>query len=90
MKSQNWIDSAVEDCVAVIALNRAPVNAVDHSTITIHAALRQVDADSDRGFAPETAATWHHLGDPWSRAIHASWHQPSQPCPGYGPALPAD
>ena len=43
-------------------------HAVDHPTITIHAALRQVDADGDRGFAPETAATRHHLGNPWSRA----------------------
>ena len=68
MESQNRNDEAVEDCVAAIAMNRAPVNAVDHPAITIHAALRQVDADGDRGFAPETAATRHHLGNPWSRA----------------------
>jgi hypothetical protein len=65
MESQNRIDQAVEDCVANIAMNRPPVNAVDHSTITTHAALRQVDADDDRGLAPETAATRHHLGNPW-------------------------
>jgi hypothetical protein len=57
--------------LAVIAVNLAPVNALDHSTITIHAALRQVDAGGDRGFAPETAATRYYLGNPWSRALKA-------------------
>lgn len=46
MSSYNRIDYAVKDCVAVIAMNRAPVNAVDHPMIdAIHAALRQADAD---------------------------------------------
>jgi enoyl-CoA hydratase len=48
MSSHNRIDYAVKDCVAVIAMNRAPVNAVDHPMIdAIHAALHQADADKD-------------------------------------------
>jgi enoyl-CoA hydratase/carnithine racemase len=40
------VDNAVTDRVAVIAMNRPPVNAIDHAMIdAIHAALRQADAD---------------------------------------------
>ena len=42
------IDYEVKERVAVIAMNRAPVNAIDHPMIdAIHAALRQADADED-------------------------------------------
>lgn len=40
------VDYSVTDRIAVIALNRAPVNAIDHAMIdAIHAALRAADAD---------------------------------------------
>ena len=40
------IDYDVKDQVAVIAMNRAPVNAIDHAMIdAIHVALRRADAD---------------------------------------------
>jgi len=46
MSITDRIDYQVKDRVAVIALNRAPVNAIDHPMIdAIHAALRQADAD---------------------------------------------
>ncbi|HET6610241.1 MAG TPA: enoyl-CoA hydratase/isomerase family protein [Rhodopila sp.] len=48
MTAQHRIDYEVKDCVAVIAMNRAPVNAIDHTMIdAIHAALRQADADKN-------------------------------------------
>ena len=44
------IDYTVQDRVAVIAMNRRPVNAIDHPMIdAIHTALRQADADKDVG-----------------------------------------
>ena len=47
MSLSNRIEYEVKDRVAVIALNRAPVNAIDHPMIdAIHAALRQAEADS--------------------------------------------
>ncbi len=47
MPSDNRIDYEVKDQVAVIAMNRAPVNAIDHAMIdAIHAALRQADSDA--------------------------------------------
>ncbi len=46
MSMEDRIDYQVTDRVAVIALNRAPVNAIDHPMIdAIHAALRRADAD---------------------------------------------
>jgi enoyl-CoA hydratase/carnithine racemase len=48
MSSNDRIDYTVQDRVAVIAMNRAPVNAIDHPMIdAIHAALRRADADRD-------------------------------------------
>jgi enoyl-CoA hydratase len=48
MSSDNRIDYTVQDRVAVIAMNRAPVNAIDHAMIDgIHAALRRADADKE-------------------------------------------
>jgi enoyl-CoA hydratase len=48
MSSQDRIDYQVTDKVAVIAMNRGPVNAIDHPMIdAIHAALRKADADKD-------------------------------------------
>jgi enoyl-CoA hydratase len=47
MSSSDRIEYAVKDRVAVIALNRAPVNAIDHPMIdAIHAALRAAEADT--------------------------------------------
>ena len=46
MSANDRIDYEVTDRVAVIALRRAPVNAIDHAMIdAIHAALRTADAD---------------------------------------------
>ncbi len=46
MTASHRVDYSVTDRVAVIALNRPPVNAIDHPMIdAIHAALRQADAD---------------------------------------------
>jgi len=48
MSSSDRIKYVVKDRVAVIALNRAPVNAIDHPMIdAIHAALRAAEADND-------------------------------------------
>jgi len=48
MSQQDRISYSVQDRIATIAMNRAPVNAVDHPMIdALHAALRQADADSD-------------------------------------------
>lgn len=48
MSPQDRISYAVHDRIATIAMNRAPVNAIDHAMIdAIHAALRKADADSD-------------------------------------------
>jgi enoyl-CoA hydratase len=48
MFSSDRIEYAVKDRVAVIALNRPPVNAIDHPMIdAIHAALRAAEADND-------------------------------------------
>ena len=42
------VDYEVKDRVAVIAMNRAPVNAIDHPMIdAIHAAFRTAEADPD-------------------------------------------
>jgi enoyl-CoA hydratase/carnithine racemase len=46
MSSQHRIDYEVKDRVALIAMNRAPVNAIDHPMIdAIHEALRRAEAD---------------------------------------------
>ncbi|MGY9054345.1 MAG: enoyl-CoA hydratase/isomerase family protein [Alphaproteobacteria bacterium] len=46
--SDHRLDYTVEDRVATIALNRAPVNAIDHAMIdAIHAAMRQAEADRE-------------------------------------------
>lgn len=46
MTSERRVDYEVRDAIAWIAMNRAPVNAVDHAMIeAIHAALRRADAD---------------------------------------------
>src|SRR3954470_14754635 len=48
MSSLHRIDYAVTDRVAIIAMNRPKVNAIDHPMIdAIHAALRKADADRD-------------------------------------------
>jgi enoyl-CoA hydratase len=48
MSQQDRIDYSVQDRIATIAMNRPPVNAIDHPMIdAIHAALRQADADRD-------------------------------------------
>jgi enoyl-CoA hydratase/carnithine racemase len=48
MSRQDRIDYSVQDRIATIAMNRPPVNAIDHAMIdAIHAALRRADADSD-------------------------------------------
>jgi hypothetical protein len=48
MRDQDRIDFSVKDRVAVIAMKRAPVNAIDHEMIdAIHAAHREADADKE-------------------------------------------
>ncbi len=48
MSATDRVDYQVTDHVAVIALNRAPVNAIDHPMIdAIHAAMRTAEADAD-------------------------------------------
>ena len=57
MSTSHRVDYEVKDRVAVIALNRAPVNAIDHPMIdAIHAALRKADADPDVGAVIITSA----------------------------------
>lgn len=46
MTSQHRVDYSVADQIATIAMNRPPVNAIDHPMIdAIHARLREADAD---------------------------------------------
>jgi len=48
MSAEHRLDYTVRDRIACIALNRKPVNAIDHPMIdAIHAALRRADADPD-------------------------------------------
>jgi enoyl-CoA hydratase/carnithine racemase len=48
MSSQHRVDYAVADRIATIAMNRPPVNAIDHPMIdAIHARLREADADEN-------------------------------------------
>jgi enoyl-CoA hydratase/carnithine racemase len=57
MVATHRVDVEVKDRVAVIALNRAPVNAIDHPMIdAIHAALRTADADAGVGAVILTSA----------------------------------
>lgn len=47
MPSTTSLDYAVEDQIAVLRMNRPPVNAIDHNMIdAIHAALRRAEADA--------------------------------------------
>ena len=47
MSSDHRVDYQVSDRVAVIALNRPPVNAIDHALLdAFHTALRTAEADS--------------------------------------------
>lgn len=47
MSASQRVDYDIRDRIAVIALNRAPVNAIDHAMINaVHAALRTADADA--------------------------------------------
>jgi 1,4-dihydroxy-2-naphthoyl-CoA synthase len=47
MSQTHRVDYEVRDRVAIIAMNRAPVNAIDHPMIdAIHAAFRAADADA--------------------------------------------
>jgi enoyl-CoA hydratase len=47
MSPTDRVDYSVQDQVAVIAMNRPPVNAIDHAMIeAIHTALRQAEADA--------------------------------------------
>lgn len=46
MSSSHRLDYAVADRIATLAMNRPPVNAIDHAMIdAIHARLREADAD---------------------------------------------
>lgn len=57
MPTEHRIDYAVDDRIARIALNRPPVNAIDHAMIdAIHAALRRADADPAVGAIVITSA----------------------------------
>ena len=57
MPASHRVDYDVKDRVAVLRMNRAPVNAIDHPMIdAIHAALRQADADPDVGAVVITSA----------------------------------
>lgn len=57
MSPTHRVDFDIKNRVAVIALNRAPVNAIDHPMIdAIHAALRRADADPDVGAIILTSA----------------------------------
>lgn len=48
MSRQDRVEYSVQDRIATIAMNRGPVNAVDHAMIdALHAAFRQADADRD-------------------------------------------
>lgn len=50
-------DYEVVDRVAIVKVNRAPVNAVDHPMIDgIHAAMRRADADKEVGALIVTSA----------------------------------
>src|SRR4051812_994337 len=47
MSPTDRIDYSVQNQVAVIAMNRPPVNAIDHAMIeAVHTALRQAEADT--------------------------------------------
>jgi enoyl-CoA hydratase len=55
--SDRRVDYEVIDRVAVIRMNRAPVNAIDHAMIdTIHAAMGRADADREIGALVLTSA----------------------------------
>lgn len=57
MNAEHRLDYSVTDRIACIALNRKPVNAIDHAMIdAIHAALRRADADPDVGAIVLTSA----------------------------------
>jgi len=48
MSPRDRVDYSVQDRIATIAMNRAPVNAIDHAMIdALHAAFRRADADKD-------------------------------------------
>lgn len=47
MSCEHRVDYEIRDRIAIVAMNRAPVNAIDHAMIdAIHAALRRADADT--------------------------------------------
>lgn len=57
MSKDHRVDYEVRDRIACIALNRAPVNAIDHAMIdAIHAGLRRADADAGVGAVIITSA----------------------------------
>lgn len=57
MSAEHRLDYTVRDRIACIALNRKPVNAIDHPMIdAIHAALRRADADPQVGAIVLTSA----------------------------------
>jgi enoyl-CoA hydratase len=57
MSKDHRVDYSVEDRTAYIALNRPPVNAIDHAMIdAIHAGLRRADADAGVGAIIITSA----------------------------------
>ncbi len=57
MSGEQRVDYRVEDGIAVIAMNRKPVNAIDHPMIdAIHAALRRADGDDAVGAIILTSA----------------------------------
>ena len=57
MPTEHRVDYDVKDRVAVIAMNRPRVNAIDHAMIdAIHVALRRADADRGVGAVILTSA----------------------------------
>ncbi len=57
MSSDDRVKVSVKDGVAVVALNRPPVNAIDHPMLdALHGAMRMADADADVGAVILTSA----------------------------------
>jgi enoyl-CoA hydratase len=57
MSAIHRVDYEVKDRVAIVSMNRAPVNAIDHPMIdAIHAAFRTADADAGVGAVILTSA----------------------------------
>lgn len=62
MSSEQYVDFTLQDGVAVIALNRGPVNVIDHPMIdAIHAALLRADRDQGARGNPDQCTSWYVL-----------------------------